>query len=204
MICAKKTVYLYSLPIYLYNLDMVYKYSDLLKKYASRRKVDSLINCGTYIKVSRGIYRDKDDASYSYEDLFLRYSNITLTLQSAIDYYDLSDYVPDKIYIASFSKGTIIKEEGVSQIFLNTKTYFLGREQIITENGYFFIYNLERLLVEIIRFKKRLPYDCYKEVCNSYRELVKNNKIDLSKVVKYAKQITYGDGILNTIMEVIL
>ena len=183
---------------------MVYKYSELVNKIGSRRKADSLIEKGSYLKVSRGVYRDKNDLFGTCEELFAKYKNITLTLLSAIDYYDLSDYIPDKFYVSSISNGTPIKDKRVSQIYMNKEFFYLGRDKINTENGYIYIYNIERLLIEVIRFKKRLPYECYKEVCNSYRDLVKKEKIDLTKVVKYAKQITHGNGILNTILEVIL
>lgn len=184
---------------------MIYKYSDLLKKHKSRREVDGLIKKGQYIKISRGIYKNKNDLLDDYVHLCTRYKNITITLQSAAYYYQLTDFVPDKSYVVSLSKGTIIKDQKVSQSFMKDEIFYIGREKVNTDQGYIYIYDKERLLIEIIRLKSKLPYDFYKEVCNSFRDLVKQEKIDLSKIVKYAHQLsTRGDGILKTILEVIL
>ena len=34
------------------------------------------------------------------------------------------------------------------------------------------IYDLERLMVELIKYRSKLPYDYYKEIVRSYRERV--------------------------------
>lgn len=184
---------------------MIFKYSDLLKKHKSRRQVDKLIKEGFYKKFSKGIYCFNDDNVGENELLCYKYKNVTITLLSALYFYNLTDSVPDKSYVVSLINGTIIKEQYVSQYFMKEKYFYIGREKVETKFGYIYIYDKERLLIEIFRLKNKLPYETYKEVCNVYRELVKQEKIDLSKVVKYAHQLsTRGDGILNTILEVIL
>ena len=47
------------------------------------------------------------------------------------------------------------------------------------------IYDKERMLIELIRYKTKLPYELYKEVINSYRKI--KEQIDFIKVYKYAK-----------------
>ena len=188
----------------MYNLNVIYSYSELIEKHKSRRTIDRLIRNGVYKKIVKGIYTNNNDYSSSFEVLCKTYDNITITLQSAAAYYDLTDLIPDKYYVASLAKGTIIKRDDVNQSFMRDIYFYVGREKISTDSGFIYVYNKERLLIEIIRLKKKLPYDFYKEVCNSYRDLVKNNKIDLAKIAEYAKTFNRKDGILSTILEVIL
>ena len=185
---------------------MFYKYSDLLNIYGSRRKTDKQIAAGKYHKVSKGIYTDDADffKLYPFEYLSIIYTNITITLQSAIEYYGLSDYIPDKYYIATIDNSSPIKNESIFQTYMKKDFFYIGREKVETESGFFYIYNKERLLVEIIRHKNKLPKDYYKEVINNYRELALKRELNLLNLVKYLSQITYGDGFLQQIEEVIL
>lgn len=42
------------------------------------------------------------------------------------------------------------------------------------------IYSKERMLIEVVRNKSKLPYDCYKEIIGRYRKLV--NEMDIQEV----------------------
>ena len=41
------------------------------------------------------------------------------------------------------------------------------------------IYSKERLLIELIRYKNKLPYDYYKEIIDSYRRIIHELDIEL-------------------------
>ena len=48
----------------------------------------------------------------------------------------------------------------------------------------FKVYDRERMLIELIRFKNKLPYDYYKEILNNYRSLL--YELDIERVQEYA------------------
>lgn len=45
------------------------------------------------------------------------------------------------------------------------------------------IYDRERLLIELIRKRKKIPFDYYKEIIGNYREII--NELDMYKIEKY-------------------
>ena len=45
------------------------------------------------------------------------------------------------------------------------------------------IYDKERLLVELIRNEKKIPFDYYKEIINNYRKIV--DELDMYKLEEY-------------------
>ena len=181
---------------------MIYRYKDLVEV-LGKRKTDELIRTGKYTKITKGVYKDVNSFD-DYEEICMRYSNTTLTLQSALYIHHITDYVPDKYYVASLNKGTIIKNDKVMQCFISEKQYYVGREKIITENGYYYVYNIERLLIEVFRFKNKLPYDFFREIVRSYRELVNESKLDFNRLVEYANKIAYGRNYLKQIQAIIL
>lgn len=64
------------------------------------------------------------------------------------------------------------------------------------------MYDKERLLIELIRRKKQLPLDYYKEIINNYRTQI--YKMNMQKVEEYASKFNNEDHILETIqMEVL-
>ena len=48
----------------------------------------------------------------------------------------------------------------------------------------FKIYDKERMLIELLRYKNRLPYDYYKEILGHYRELL--YELDIERIQDYA------------------
>lgn len=61
------------------------------------------------------------------------------------------------------------------------------------------IYDRERMLIELFRFKKRWSYDFYKEVLNSYRAM--SEKIDFYKVSSYLKKMGCSKRLSEEIIE---
>jgi hypothetical protein len=62
-------------------------------------------------------------------------------------------------------------------------------------------YDLERLLIELIRLKIKYPSDLYFEVLNSFRE--KKGELDFSIVQEYLSHFDGGNNILLRIKEAI-
>lgn len=60
----------------------------------------------------------------------------------------------------------------------------VGLTKCKIEETELFIYDKERLLIELVRYKTKLPYELYKKVINSYRKI--KNELDFMKVYKYA------------------
>lgn len=59
------------------------------------------------------------------------------------------------------------------------------------------IYSIERLLVDVIRFKGKYPFDYYKEIIHSYREAI--GSLDFYMIEECASKYKMKDSILEAI-----
>ncbi|MCD7809951.1 MAG: hypothetical protein LUH02_11465, partial [Erysipelotrichaceae bacterium] len=58
-------------------------------------------------------------------------------------------------------------------------------------------YNKERLLIEVIRYKNKLPYDYYKEIIHSYRNII--NDLDIQQIEDYATLLPKSSMVIETL-----
>ena len=179
---------------------MIYTWKELKQKEGNRYLLESLISKGKYKKISHGLYSDGN--SNELEELFARYPKATLTMQSAFEYYELSNYIPEKYYIVTPRNHCVIKNNKVDQSYASDEIINIGRIEDDTKYGHIYVYDLERMLIELFRMKNKLPRDYYLEVISSYRELFKNDAISSYKLSEYCKHFKNGLAILNNIQEV--
>ncbi len=182
---------------------MIYTWEDLLKKEGSRSLVETSIAKGKYKKISHGLYTDGDLFISEMEQLFARYPRATLTMQSAFEYYQLSNYIPDKYFIVTPYNAHRIDNDKVIQSYMDENLTKIGREKIDTEFGYVYIFDKERMLIELFRNKNKLPRDYFLEIVSSYRILKSMGVISFYKVSEYCKSFNNGTRILKEIQEVI-
>ena len=183
---------------------MIYTCSDLINILGNFAKIKSAVKRGDYFKIAHGLYSDKSPYTCELENLFARYPNAILTLQSAFAYYDLSDYVPNCYVLATAQGAHKIQDSKAKQIYITDEFLNIGKTSIKTKYGYINIYDKERLLIELFRLKSKMSYSYFKEIVNSYRTLVKEEKIDNNKLVKYCSLFKNGSNIRKQIQEVIL
>lgn len=183
---------------------MIYTYEEIKKIFGNYNHVQKQIKDKKLFKVSHGLYTNESPHLIELETIFATYPNAILSLESAFAYYELSDYVPNVYTICTSRKAHKIKNDKVKQIYISDDFLNIGKTVIKTKDGQINIYDKERLLIELIRFKKRFSLDYYKQVVNAYRELYKNDELNIQKIVLYCKAIRWGQEIRRQIMEVVL
>jgi hypothetical protein len=80
--------------------------------------------------------------------------------------------VPDKIHLSVERNGTKIKDSNVVQYFVPEKTGMLGVVNEELHGMNLRIFDKERLLIETVRHKTKMPLDLYREVIGSFRKIV--------------------------------
>ena len=83
------------------------------------------------------------------------------------------------------------------QIFTDKKILDVGKTIVKINNQDVYMYDKERLLVEIIRKRKQMPFDYYKEIISNYREIA--DEIDMSLLADYLDCFTNGKRIFEII-----
>ncbi len=161
---------------------MLYFHKELKKIYKYDYNIQKEVGKKNLYKLDIGLYSDKEFVN-PLEVIAKKYPNAILTDDSAFYYYDLTDVVPDYYYLATSRTDTRINNDNVKQVFISNELFSIGIDKITIENVEINIYNKERMLVELIRKRNKIPFDYYKEIINNYRKIT--DKLDIYKISEY-------------------
>lgn len=182
---------------------MVYTWEQIVNIEGNINKAYKSVENRKYKKVSHGVYVDDGELISELEQLFVRYPRATLTLQSAFEYYELSDYIPDKYYLVTPYNSHTIQNDKVCQSYMSEEMIEIGRQKIATQYGHIYIFDKERMLIELFRLKVKLPKEYFLEVVSSYRILKSMEVISLRRIGEYCMKMTNGQRLLKEIQEMI-
>ena len=90
-------------------------------------------------------------------------------MESAFLYHRLTDVVPNTYSLATPARTTAISDRRVKQYFVPEGTLDIGKMEMDVSGAKIVVYDLERMLIELMRYRRKLPYDYYKEVLGNYR-----------------------------------
>ena len=180
---------------------MLLTYQECIEKYGSDYRIKKEIANGSLFMKEKGIY---STMRYSSElDVVMRkYPNSVFTGKSAFYYHSLTDVIPDYYYLATKRTDTRIKDSRIKQSFIKNDIFESGTTEIQYNNISIRIYDKERMLIELMRFRAKLPMDYYKEIIQNYRKL--SFELDFGLVEDYAYMFRNGSNLMNMIqMEVL-
>ena len=174
---------------------MIFTYKELKEKYG-RRQLESKLKKEELIKIEKGYY--SDEKFYNHLELFIKKNpNVVFTSESAFFFWGLTDYIPEKEFVATERKAKPIKDASVVQIFSTEEYFEIGRTTTIHNDVVVNVYDKERMLIELARNKNTMSYDYYKEIIANYRAI--SDELDMSKLARYLKKFKNGDNIFETI-----
>lgn len=162
---------------------MIFSYSEALSRFKSAYQIAKAVEDKQLYKLEEGIYSD----SQYYSEIGIiakKYPSAVFTGESAFYYHDLTDLVPEKYVLATKSKAAKINDDRIIQVYVPESIFELG---IITKeiNGASIsIYDKERMLIELLRNKNKLPYDLYKDVLYKYRNMMES--LQIWRIQEYA------------------
>ena len=157
---------------------MLLTYSECIQKYGSKYNLHKKVENKEIYQLEKGIYSDVRSVS-ELQIISKKYPEAIFTLNSAFYYHNLTDKIPDKYYLATSRGASKISDSRIIQIFDNGNGLRLGAENIKYEDTYIYMYKKERMLIELLRNKNKLPFDYYKEILNNYRKIIDELDIQL-------------------------
>ena len=175
---------------------MLYSYSECLEKYGSKYNINKIVESGKLFKQEKGIYSDERYVP-TVQIISHKYPKAVFTMNSAFYYHGLTDTVPESYYLLTDKNATKIRDKKVRQLFDNNNSLGLGRITMKYNGTEISIFNRERMLVELIRNKNKLPFDYYKEIIASYRKLI--YELDIQAVQEYAMQLPKKKLVMETL-----
>lgn len=165
---------------------MIYTYTECLEHYGSKYNINKLISEGKLFKQEKGIYSDEKYVP-ALEIISVKYPKAVFTMNSAFYYHNLTDTIPDRFYLATTRGTSRIADKRVIQIFENSDGLMLGAELFVQGKTTILMYNKERMLVELLRNKNKLPFDYYKEILGNYRKIA--DDMDIPLIQDYASAL---------------
>ena len=161
---------------------MIYSGKEAIEKYGTRYNLSKALKNKEIFRLEHGIYSDKDLVN----PMIIaskKYSSAIITMDSAFYYYDLTDVIPKKTFIATNRNSNIIQDSNIVQIRIPKEKLNQGKEVVLIDGEKVKMYNRERLLVELIRKRNQIPFDYYKELISNYRKIV--DDLDMYKIEEY-------------------
>ena len=175
---------------------MLLTYSQCRNQFGTDYRIQNLLKSEKLFKIHEGIY-STDKYSSTYEFISLKYPDAIFTMDSAFYAHGLTDEIPDIYHLATRREATRIKDERIKQYFMKDNIFELGKTEIEFQGENIKVYNQERMLIELIRNKSKIPLDNYKEIIGNYRNRV--NEMDFGKISEYAEHFKMNQTIMNTI-----
>lgn len=180
---------------------MVLTYKDCIERYGSDYLLKKEISEGRLFQKEKGIYSLQKSCS-ELEIISIKYPRSVFTGESAFYYHSLTDVIPDYYYLATIRTDSRIRDKRVKQSFLKNEIFEMGKTKIQRNDVKINIYSIERMLIELMRFRSKLPFDYYKEIISNYRNKVE--VMDIALVEEYADKFKNADKIMDMIqMEVL-
>ena len=179
---------------------MIYTYTECLKKFGSKYNINKLVSSGELYKFEKGIYSDERYVP-TLQIISLKYPKAVFTMNSAFYYHNLTDVIPEQYYLMTCRGTSKIADKRVVQLYENSEYLMLGAEYTVYERMRILMYNRERMLIELLRNKNKLPFDYYKEILGNYRNLL--NEMDIPLIQDYAYALPKSGMIMEALqMEV--
>ena len=163
-------------------MKMVYSFQEILEKYGTRSNIDEAIKKGEIYKLKNNVYSDKRYVN-PIAVVSKKYPNGIITMDSAFYYYNLTDVIPQKVYLATNRNSDKIKDDEIVQILIPKEILNQGKTQIEINGNMVNIYDKERLLIELVRKRGTIPFDYYKEIIENYRRI--SDDLDMYKIEEY-------------------
>lgn len=151
---------------------MILLHKELQEQGFSNYQIQKLVSKKALYFVNKGIYSSTSDFNYL-EVISKKHPNAIFTLETACYCYGLIDKLTEPYVIATKQKDRKIKDEKVKQIFMKDNLYEIGVNQMKYKNINIKIYDLERLLIDIVRNKKNMDFEQYIKIINNYKKLSK-------------------------------
>lgn len=159
--------------------------SEAVKEHISKNKLSRLCHNGDIERVSRGVYfnpASTKELPIEYEDLFYTVLSIkhgVICLISALSYYDLTDEIPRKHWIAIPAANRPLDRSNIK--FIRFRNHSLGLTIINVSGVEVKIYDKERTIIDSFRF---LPVETAVKALKRY---FSGTDIKVDKLLEYAK-----------------
>lgn len=157
--------------------------TECLAEYGSDYVIRQKVERGELFRVGKAIY-SKEVYVPELAVLAYRYPQAIVTMHNAFYIHGLTDVIPEDYDFATNRNAAKIRDKRVKQYFYPIDFFKHGIETIDYRGYPIRIYSKERMLIELLRYKSKLPFDYYKEIILNFRKLIP--QLDVQAIQDYA------------------
>lgn len=178
---------------------------ELKEQGLSYYQINKLVSKGILYKLNKSFYENLQFTGEE-SDLIYAYAYApdgVICMMSAAKYYNLTSYRPECVDVAIHNKKKVVTLPTWPQFkiwYFNTKRLETGITKIVVCNQEVNIYDMEKTVIDIIRYRNKIGVEETKEILVNYLNRSERN---INKLYRYAK-ILRCENILNTYLEVLL
>ncbi len=156
-------------------------------------------------KVKPGLYKLVDypwDEHSSFVDVCSSHKKAVICLTSAVTYYDLTTFNPSYITVAVPHNTPNFKLDypPIQVYYFPHKYYETGIDEIDTKSGLIRIYDQEKSICDLFRYKNKIGDDI---VIESLKNYLKQKKRDINKLLEYAETLRIKEKIFPYIKAIV-
>lgn len=167
--------------------------AECLKEYGSDYHINQMVAEGKLFRVDKGIFSEKE---YVPELALLsyKYPKAVITMETAFYLYGFTDEVPDVCTMATKREAAPIVDSRVKQLFMPKELLGLGAETMDYKGYDIQIFDRERMLIELVRYKSKISFNYYKEILGNYRRILP--QLNTEKIRNYAESVPKSDMVI--------
>ena len=170
--------------------------AECIREYGSDYFIQQKIDAGELFRVDKGIYSKKEHVP-ELALLSYKYPKAVITMDTAFYLYGMTDEVPDLCTMATKRSATPIADSRVKQYFMREDLLEIGVTAMEYKGYDLSIFNRERILIELVRYKSKLPFNYYKEILGNYRRALP--RLNTESIRDYAERMPKSDMIIRTL-----
>ncbi|MFH0959979.1 MAG: type IV toxin-antitoxin system AbiEi family antitoxin domain-containing protein [Pseudomonadota bacterium] len=162
---------------------------DLKAEGFHTRKIQSVLEEGLIDKIKPGLYKLVDypwNEESELVDVCRAKESAVICLSSALEYYGLTTFSPKAITVAvpHNTDNFVLKYPPIQVFYFPLRFYQPGIENVQTLHGIVRIYNVEKTICDMFRYRKRLGEDLALEGLKNY---LKRQTSRVHKLQHYAE-----------------
>ncbi|CAH1206235.1 hypothetical protein PAECIP111893_02479 [Paenibacillus plantiphilus] len=165
---------------------------DFLSAGISPYYVKKLESIGEIVRVKQGIYRHSNQMNEPLDEI-IEVSKLVpkgvICLLSALSYYELTTFNPWEYQIAIHRGGKKPKLPDyppIKIIYLADAQFNTGMDEVHIEGAAVKIYDREKTICDIVRYREKIGIDLMKEGLRNY---LKSPEKNITKLVSYADKL---------------
>ncbi len=179
------------------------KTAELRNNNIHNKYLSQLEESGEIEKVKRGLYKSTGiDVDDELIDVSKMIEQGVLCLVSAASFYNLITLNPLKYYVA-LERGVKIKLPDyppIKIIYYSNNEYYTGITNVQVSEHLIKVYDMEKTVCDLIRYRNKIGVDIMKEALNNY---IRRKDKNITKLIDYSKKLRVHN-VLKSYLDVII